>query len=103
MIKKVDRKSRIQTPHIHAVNPLEKMTVVQNAGPFDKGHLYSDYGLEIHTDHDPHNSKKIKNKTLALFYKTHRHRDQWLGVFSELVGMEPGEREKFNWKAAVTE
>jgi hypothetical protein len=25
------------------------------------------------------------------------------GVFFELVGMEPGEREKFNWKAVVTE
>ena len=88
---------------VHPINGCRKQTFSKDKSETQKAKNYSDYGLEIHTDHDPHNSKKIKDKTFVLVCRSQQHRDEWLACFSELVGMAPARRKDFEWSAGLVE
>jgi hypothetical protein len=88
---------------VHPIDGCRKMTFSKSADKSGQFKEYGDHGLEIHSDHDPHDAKKIKDKTFILVCRSEQHREEWLSCFAEMVGMAPGERKRFQWSAAMVE
>ena len=113
--------------HIQDVQPIDdcrKFTVSKKPGPFDPGPTYSDYGIVVTTDHNPHRQKGSdgtgglglgrhggfrqleggkQTKEFKLVCRSEQHRNEWLALFGDMVGMDPGRRKGFSWTAAMIE